>query len=369
MNILFYLCPPTRATALTYENYLQTGGFSGTENCILEMAKATSDAGHNVYILCGHDLDTDIHYVSTMDKIPLKTIDVYITDFVLDDTAEYIAREIPDNTLIIIWLQCIIHDEKIHRWQQFQKPLLLVCPSDWVLDYCSRYNVKSIKIENAINPQVFSPLSHMNNKTGNFAFHASFERGGHIAMEVFKQLPFAHKMQIAQYDPKATGLPPEQINPTVKILHSLSKIQIRQMLCESDYFVYPLALPNASIHHDTFGCVVLEAMACGVIVISWDAACLRQLYGNNMILLPTPLCDGYDPNNKLNQRNPNMLGQGAIDLFIIAIKQLESSPDKKEAIRQRAYKWAIEKTWDKQAAILLNLLRRHYLQKRYLATP
>lgn len=38
-------------------------------------------------------------------------------------------------------------------------------------------------------------------------------------------------------------------------------------------------------------------MASGVLVVSWDAACMREVCGDHITLIPTPAFPGYDPHH------------------------------------------------------------------------
>jgi glycosyltransferase involved in cell wall biosynthesis len=137
------------------------------------------------------------------------------------------------------------------------------------------------------------------------------------------------------------------LSDTIENHGSKAKLEVRDLLLESDYFVYPLVLPNGLVHHDTFGTVVLEALACGVIVIVWDVACMKSVYGDKIVKIPVPdhALTNYNPTAR-DGKCEWMLSKEAQQLFVDKILDLESNLEKKESIRQNGMNWARQFTWD-----------------------
>ena len=248
--------------------------------------------------------------------------------------------------------------------RRFGKPFYLICVSKWLMDKYKHLNVRSAIIGNGINPAIFSPVNLAIPRINDFAFLTSFERGGEIAVETFKQLPSTSKMQIASYNSTNTFSPEQTQSKTIIKHHALSKKDVQCILCESDYFLYPLTSPDGHVTHDTFACSVLEAMSCGAIVVSWDVGCLHELRSDIIVLLSPPSYPNYDPNGPAGQYNPLMQGPQVVQSFVKVIQQLNSNPHQKEALRHRAYEWAIQQTWNKQTEKFLGLIKR----QRYINT-
>ena len=80
-----------------------------------------------------------------------------------------------------------------------------------------------------------------------------------------------------------------------------------------------------NVHHDTFACVVLEAFACGVTVITWDVACMKGVYGDNIHLLKPPSCNNYNPFGQF-EKNQNMRSESSMKMFIDKIDEIEKNP-------------------------------------------
>jgi glycosyltransferase involved in cell wall biosynthesis len=172
-------------------------------------------------------------------------------------------------------------------------------------------------------------------------FGASYERGGEVCRRVFTKVretshSAASELVFASYyTPDGSS--------------SLSKQALAELVASAEFFVYPLVLPSGSVHHDTFACIVLEALAGGVDVVSWDVACLREVFGNHVNLLQTPTCTGYDPHARFG-RNPNMLSDGAVGALADAVLAVDALPvNERERRRREAVEWATSETWTDKA--------------------
>lgn len=122
---------------------------------------------------------------------------------------------------------------------------------------------------------------------------------------------------------------------------SLSKSALASLLSRSDYFVYPLSLEDGRVHHDTYGSAVLEALAMGVVVVTWGVACMPGVYGDRVVLLEP---DGHDRFARF-ARNPWMNSDSAVELLGEAVLGLERDQDRKRGLRERGTSWARSQTW------------------------
>ena len=122
--------------------------------------------------------------------------------------------------------------------------------------------------------------------------------------------------------------------------------EIKELLDTIDFFVYPLVLPPlgpAYVHHDNHCNSVMEALACGVIVITWDVVNLTTSFGDAIVTVPHIQHGEYDPDHT-DIDDPDGRSEAAVRLFADRIAYLEGHPEEKEAIRSRARAWALEQT-------------------------
>ena len=222
-----------------------------------------------------------------------------------------------------------------------------------------RYDYPYKTIYNAVNDEIFTnnDLDYASKK-GNFVFFASYERGGEICVKIFNKLVKTYpdiKLHITSYEPEDKSRISSN-NKNILKYSSLSKKEIKLLLDKCDYFIYPLVNHHTgSVHHDTFACVVLEALACGVSVITWDVACLKNVYRDNIYLIPPPKCQGYDPLQPF-ATNKNMLSDESIKLFVDKVKSIESDQNLKITKKIQAREWALSHTWKDKTKELLDFI-------------
>ncbi len=78
-------------------------------------------------------------------------------------------------------------------------------------------------------------------------------------------------------------------DPRIHELGSQDKISLLRTLAKCQYFVYPCVNAGpGSLHHDTFGCVVAEALAMGVHVVCYPMGALPEVYGDLLTYVPFP---------------------------------------------------------------------------------
>jgi hypothetical protein len=352
MKILFYFPNENhvRHARLSYTSLMEGSGFSGTETALLETSKFLVDKGHTVQIfgVSGTYTDNGISFIGEKDiDLVDVNVDWYSPLFFLDNSLqkELIGR-LSSNTQILLWLQCFIEDHHIRNLQEKFKVY-----AQFVSNYATdtyTYIKSSWVIYNGINSKFICDASQ--SKKGNWIFHATYERGGAVAREIFESIhsirpDVANHMNLLSYykpDTMSRG-----ISNNIQHHGSKPKLEVRDLLLKSDYFVYPLVLQDGRVHHDTFGTVVLEALACGVIVLVWDVACMSSIYGDNIVKIPVPehVLKNYNPHARFASC-PWMLSKEAKQLFIDKILDLESNLEKKESIRQKGVNWARQFTWD-----------------------
>lgn len=360
----------SRSMPLTLENLNNSSGFSGSDTCMLEMASGLAQAGHGVRVMVGGPTTSagvdGICYLTfpILDGAglaDLKRVDTLILSYFFGQSAQELFDVVSQlsHPGLQIWLWCqslfpLVDVDFVERLtEHFGAELHLVGVSGYagrIMQTRKRESSTYCTILNGLNPDVFEAgKTHVHNRPNlSFAFTACYERGGRIAELVHATLArrglVMGDMSVSSY---CNSVPK---NP------SLSKKGVADMLHKSDYMVYPLSLDDGRVHHDTYACVVLEAMACGALVVTWDVACLRDVYGDLITLVPTPPCQGYD-RTASEGSNPLMLSQSAIETLADAVAALDALPTSvREARRSNAQAWALSQTWASRVSQLVSLM-------------
>lgn len=333
----------------TYENYINKCGFSGTDAQILEMSNWLNKMGHDSIVV----KDTELINLKDVD-----TIDVFCPSFyVWLPSVINFCQVLSSKAKILMYIQSFADCRHIFS---LKKNIYIVGVSDYVKLYYSKYPYPYKTIYNAINDEIFTNNSlDYESKKGNYVFFASYERGGEVCLNIFNKLTNAYdniKLYITSYEPKDMFKMSQHTSNNITTYSSLSKKEIKNLLDKCDYFIYPLVNNlTGSVHHDTFACVILEALACGVSVLSWNVACLQNLYKDNIYLIDPPLCPGYNPLNQFGH-NRHMLSDNSINLFVNKINEIESSPELKLSKKKQAREWALSHTWENKTKELLDFI-------------
>ena len=329
----------------TMDSYLNSYGFSGSESAIIEYANALSIENiptvySNRYMSVSPTTQKNIHYTTRPTGIYNQVVaDIYKRDGIYDFGLEFVKK---DGSLVI-WCQVFFIDSfwRVLRQRLISRPdirLVFVCVCQPVKDYIqSKLNDISnshtfLIIPNAVNEIFLGPIEKKQYDL--HCFHAVPGRGLEFAQKVASKM--GRRLNCMHYDGNT----------------SQGKLAVKNFLDKAGYFVYPLVKMNSIVHHDTYACVIHEAMARGVIVITWDVAVLRHIYGDNIVLVPPPVCQNYDPHAPYGC-NENMNKDSAIELFIKYIQELDSDVQRRETLRENARTWAQSRTWNFKELILL----------------
>ena len=367
MNFVFYYRVESHATRkvdISYNNYMYNGGFSGTEGPMIETAHSLANDGHTVYF-CGCSDEPDecngnLIYSPNITEEIMSSADVFIPFFrILQDINDYWSPKHPyesefkdvwlmmgslkKSAKVLLWVQIHLREKLMSMMDGICRSigveLIFIYVSNYIKNFQEKkfreigydYNKnKSAVIYNSINKEIFSkPISvSSEKKIGHHAFLAHPARGQQHASAIAKMV--GAKLHRQNY----------------VLSESVGKEGVKEIYDKSDYFVYPLTRPNGVVHHDTYACVVHEAMACGAIVITWDVACMRDVYGNNIILMPPPENRHYNPWEEASW-NPSMATFASMRTFANKIKLLNNNKEQKEEIREKARRWALENTFEK----------------------
>jgi len=367
MNFVFYYSVEANATRqvnISYNNYMYNGGFSGTEGPMIEMAHYLASNGHRVYF-CGcseepPECNGNLIYSKNLTKEIISYADVFIPFFrILQDINDYanpihpyegefkdiwiLMSNMKKNSKVFLWVQIHIKAQLIALMagicDAIELELNIIYVSNYIKQFHERmmqrinydYNKhKSTIIYNSINKEIFSkPINATEfEKQGNHAYLSHPARGRGHAETIARMV--GAKLHSQDYT----------------LSKSVGKQGVKEIYDKCDYFVYPLTRTNGVVHHDTYACVVHEAMACGAIVITWDVACMRDIYGENIILIEPPHHKNYCRWSEANW-NPKMADANALNLFANKIFDLNSKSDEKEELRRKARAWALDNTFEK----------------------
>jgi hypothetical protein len=380
MKFLFYVDKHTEQLKFTYDAMVNCAGFSGTETSVLETAKYLVASGHYVVIMIDNEYTDDqiIFWDSKkMFSYDYSDFDVYSPLlFCHSFQAFQLVMFVPKSCLFIWWMHCfpIAYDLAIIDYAKCKGlKIIVVTPSNYVTNHSivASLQLPRFTVGNGINHAIFASndLALQQNKTGRFTFHAAFDRGGILSYKVFKK--FQNHFKYGSFHTFDYGLGTCDVthllkDSSVNFKKALSKVDLHRHLLTCDYFVYTLAYDHGGIHHDTYACCIHEALASGVIVLSWDVACLKSLYGDAIILLEPLHYSTYNSNAPFSA-NPNLLSDEAVQLLFEKLKYLEENPIEKEKQRKKGFDWALNpiRTWNYQSACFLNICKQQHNKSQF----
>ncbi len=202
-------------------------------------------------------------------------------------------------------------------------------------------NIKRTTIPNPIMDDIITEVISQSpqRKPHKFVFHASWARGGNVAIDAIRKLSFDDK-ELHGFDYLIT-IP--DFNDDFFVRHnSVDKKTLFTHIAESEYFVYPLYTPYQDVHKDTFSCVVAEAIALGCIVITYPLGALPENFNDYCVWLDFP--PNTDPEKMQKEPLSKDLDGKFIytDNIINTINKLENNPQLKEQIRQSGTQYILD---------------------------
>ena len=374
--LIYHPYVPQRAEKITIDNLYHSCGFSGTENAFLEIGKYLVNHGVKVHVLgitnvSYLDESSGVYFYALQD-FPVEQARMYhwyTPLFYTNDPPHYQILEHldPMHTKVFVWFHCFLWTtDQIKYMEQKGFDVYGVCVSQWVKEYYTKdfAHEKLWVVENGISTLFHSNVSSPSGKRGNWIFHAVFERGGIVATKAFERISqimpsAAHKLNVMSYftedDRKLASI---KRNKNIVFHGSVSKTKVRDMLADTEYFVYPLVLPDPDndVHHDTYGCCILEALAMGVIVVTWNVGCIPVVYKDLVVAIPPP---ESHPGHIPYVKNPWFNSDEALMTIVNTIVTLEVHPEKKEAMRNKGMEWARQQLWSSRSEVMLEMLRTH----------
>lgn len=196
-------------------------------------------------------------------------------------------------------------------------------------------NTKEFLIPNPILDDVVKEVEKLNikKKKHKFIFHASWARGGNVAYEIVKKLPYENK-ELHAFDYLMTI---NNHKDNFFYRHNgVDKYSLFKHLAESEYFLYPLYTPYQDVHKDTFSCVVAEAIAFGTIVITYPLGALPENFNNFCVWVdfPKELKNIEKIQKEPLTKDVEGLFKNNENSFIEKINYLEINPEIKERYKK-----------------------------------
>jgi len=203
-------------------------------------------------------------------------------------------------------------------------------------------DLKQALIPNPIMDDIVNEVCEMNltRKNHKFIFHAAWARGGNVAIEAVRHLNFpdvefhAFDYLLATHDHK---------DPFFTRHNGVDKKTLFTHLAESEYFVYPLYTPYKDVHKDTFSCVVAEAIALGVIPITYPLGALPEIFDGHCVWIDFP--ENVDPvkmQSEALSKDEDGIFKYNIPKIVEKIKYLENNPQVKEELRAKGKQYILD---------------------------
>jgi hypothetical protein len=185
------------------------------------------------------------------------------------------------------------------------------------------------KIENTLvriipNPIMTDLMDEIANrgverKNRSSIFHAQYGRGGDVADRTINEL----------------GWEPMYKFDYINHQNGTDKETLFSKLLETDYFIFPLYHPNGCVYKDTFSCSVAEAIAAGVIVITYSLGAVPEYFSDGCVFLNFPHGTNMEKmmTEKVTCEAQYMDYTGNVKDKLL---EVEHTPGLKEEIRNRA---------------------------------
>jgi|LauGreDrversion4_2_1035121.scaffolds.fasta_scaffold01389_11 glycosyl transferase family 25 len=328
-------------------NSIRIGGAScsGTDQSVIFVAEYLAKAGHDVVISLDKIEENEISSYSNnvqytnrlFEKIEDKNFDILIVCLWMGD---YKNLPIKVSKSLIYWYHLAWGygmPEILDYANQNNLKFGMVYPSEWCgshinsdWDYFSNnINLSSFKkvIPNPIETDLAKKILEKNNQRDSKSsiFHAQMNRGAHLAKRAIKELNW----------------------PEIKLMdyidHAISKdkISLFEELSKSEYFIFPLMTEDWTVYKDTFSCSVAEAIAMGVIVVTYPLGALPEVFKDKCIYLDFPNGSNLEAlhNERLTREASYLNNTENIKNKLI---ELENNPEIKEKIRREGFDYIHE---------------------------
>lgn len=332
MIFVIYLTTAPRKNEWNGE-IIRTGGVgvSGSETTIVSFSEYIASKGHNVYLCCNNVKESIHNQVTYTKSFPNSKVECLIYHQWENSLPSY---DMPNLKCCIAYFQCVgncvLHNNLISKFPTIKT--MAIYPSQWAKDATEHFNrqrfiaLNSLVIHSAFLTNTTEDVAEKTNQS--MVWLASWERGGDVALKVFEKLQWPSKNFFR--------------NDYYHHSFSQDKQSISKILSQSDYFVYPLVLQDGRVHKDTFACCVSEALAHGVIVISFGIAALKELYDGYVDFIDFPT------NAKITElenydfiRDNSLLSSEVVESIIKIIHFYEFNKEKKREKQRKNRQFAL----------------------------
>lgn len=339
------------------------GGGSGTDTSSIVVAEQLAKAGHEV-VFAFDKLEPQLEqayekfvpgtivngvkytFRETFEGIDDLNFDILISSLWFSD---YEKMPIKVSKSLIYWshMQWVYGIDEIIRYSNlnnlslgfvnislWQKEMVQGC-----IDHMRREvpNFKEVLIPNPITEDIVREVEELNivRKPHKFIFHASWARGGNVAHEVVKRLPYEDK-ELHAFDYLMTIH--HHTDDFFHIHQGVDKFSLFKHLAESEYFLYPLYTPYQDVHKDTFSCVVAEAIAMGAIVLTYPLGALPEYFADYCVWVDPPQGFTDEDMHRMQKESLSKDIEGHFKnnekAFLDKINYLENHPELKEQHRK-----------------------------------
>lgn len=363
MKIIILIDYNENRTKLWNGEIIRTGGVgvSGTEQSFVILGEELASVGNEVSIISPTCLPNTTYkgvqynQLDILNKIS-NTVDILILQ---TDNRYFMDIQWVNLKKIIFWYhsQRFIPVEMLQAFSRMYPNCEIICNT--MTKYGYNYMKTSTPYVEAYTSEVFQSYNPFmldvfkddikQKEKNSFMFHAGFDRGGNVAYDVFSKVNLPNKkMYICGYD----TLRLNNNLSDITFLNSLDKSTLFSYLSKSEYFIYPLVAPQGNstgnppnyVHKDTFGCVIAEALANEVIVITYPVGAVKEIWGDHIIYIPFPAEANLQSLNSFETSFDLSLGsEEAQENIIKIIDFLESKPVLKEIIKKRGREFVLSK--------------------------
>ena len=341
---------------------IRTGnvGVSGTEQSFIIVGEEFAAKGYEVVIISPSCLPNTSYkgvQYQNIDYLKNTSSDFHIV-LLQTDNRYFIQYNWSNLKKLFFWYhsQRFIPIEMLQGFSKMHPNCEIICNTMTAYGYnymktnTPYIEVYTSEIFQSYNPfmlDVFKDEAKVKEKNS-FIFHAGFDRGGKVAYDVFSKLQLSNKkMYICGYDTLRLN---NELSDII-FLNSLDKSTLFSYLSKSEYFIYPLVASSNSqgnsanyVHKDTFGCVIAEALAHEVIVITYPVGAVKEIWGDHILYIPFP------PNANIISLNsfettfdPSLGSDEAQNNIIQIIKFREAKPALKEVLKKRGQEFVLSK--------------------------
>lgn len=366
MRILFTLLGNSRRSNYLTGDTIRNGGGggSGTDTSTILVAEYLASQGHEVVVVsdelepliennlrkngCTFKWGTVSRGVTysnfKFDNVENKTFDILVNSLWFHN---YDSLPVTITKGLVYWchMQWVYGMSEIASFaKKHSLKLAFVHISEWETK-CTQGIVDAVcsQVESAIVTLIPNPVfdeiitetlnKNIAKKPHKFIFHASWPRGGNVAVDAVRQLPYEDK-EFHAFD-YLMVIHAHQ-DPFFHMHNGVDKQTLFQHLAESEYFIYPLYTPYQDVHKDTFSCVVAEALALGTTVLTYPLGALPEYYDGFVQWLDFPAGASAEQmqNEPLSKDYEGIFKSTAN--IVEKIKHLEANPHLKEATRIKA---------------------------------